>query len=84
MIFSFLDSSNTEHLKGMPNLFRIGDNISDLLESFNAFYIDLREPDGKPLSLSKGSQINITMPVRSNLGKDDETYFWEYEDSTWN
>jgi hypothetical protein len=55
MIISFLDSSNPDHLKGMPNLFRVEDDISDLLESFNAFYIDLREPDGKPLSLRKDS-----------------------------
>jgi hypothetical protein len=36
----------------MPNLFRVGEDGSDLLESFNAFFIDLLDPsDGKPLNV---------------------------------
>lgn len=72
------------NLLNMPNLMRVGLGSSDLLESFNALFIDFRDPsDGKPLNLRDGSKINITMPVRDKAPIDDQTYFWEYRDSSW-
>jgi len=75
---AWLNAADPNHLAAFPGGFRTTEG--ELLESFSAIAIEVRDADGKLLNLKEGAKALATIPVTSKAALSDDIPLWVYDE----
>jgi len=79
---AWLNAADPNHLSAFPGGFRTTEG--ELLESFSAIAIEVRDAEGKLLNLKEGAKALATIPATGNVRSDDiPLWFYDEEAGLW-